>query len=85
MPACGNCGDDVRRQLSLLGVTITSGPRCRSCRVYYCDRCHDRLRDKEERWWVPTMSPPGKACRECGGGVHPPLRWHDYLFGNPRL
>ena len=84
MPACGNCGDDVSRHLGLLGATLSSGSRCRSCGVYYCDRCYDRLRDREVRWWVPTLSEPGKVCRECGGGVTPSLRWYHYLFGNPR-
>jgi hypothetical protein len=85
MPPCDNCGDDVSKRLSLLGVTLSSGPRCRGCRIYYCDRCHDRLRDKKVRWWVPTLSSPGKVCPECGADVPPSLRWYHYLFGGPGL
>ena len=79
MRECTSCGANVRGRLSLLGLTISSDPRCHSCGVYYCDRCRRRLRDKKVQWWRPTYG-QSKACRKCGGGVPKPLRWYHYLL-----
>ena len=77
---CAVCNS---RRLSLLGVTLSSWPRCRSCGVHYCGSCRDRLKEKRARWWVPTLTGYEKVCPKCGGGVPRAGRWYYVFFFVP--